>query len=68
MKRDRNTEYVTQGEIQGMACTARMKVQAYYIKHVKDGNNFSNPKSGFWVSEEGSYKSLCEDCSLNPVT
>lgn len=58
MKKDQNTEYVTQAEIQEIFCTARLKVQAYHIKHAKDRNNFSNPESGMWICEEGSFLSL----------
>lgn len=50
MKKDCNTECVTQGEIQEITCTARLNVQAYHIKHIKTGKeNFVKPNlvSGF---------------------
>jgi len=58
VRKDHKTEYVTWGEIREIDCTARLKVQAYHRKCVKDGNNFSKPKSGYWICEEGSFLSL----------
>lgn len=46
---DRNTEYVTQSEIQETVCTAMPTAQPYHVRYVKDRNNFLNPNlvSGF---------------------
>lgn len=47
---DRNTEYVTQGDVQGTVCAAMLTAQAYHISYGKGGNFFFlNPNlvSGF---------------------